>query len=66
MDLGMARVTKLAFTLQKHWVGTSPEKSCAVPITVAKKTRVVARPKAPADLWTCENLSISLQMLSEQ
>ena len=58
----MARVTRLAFTLQKNWVGTSPEKSCAAPITVAKKTRVFARPKAPA---TCENSSISLQMLSE-
>ena len=44
----MAMVTRRAFTLQKHW--TSPEKSSAVPITVAKKSRVFASPKALADL----------------
>ena len=46
----MAKVKRRAFTLQKHWVRNSPEKSWAAPITVAKKTRVFARPKAPADL----------------
>ena len=45
VDSGMARVTRRTFTLQKHWVRTSPEKSCTLPITVAKKTRVFCKAK---------------------